>query len=218
MTLDIDSPAVFAAGPPWLALALMDARNRSLQLLTAFESALEDRGWPSADECAAAGVASPLWLFGHIGWFGERWVVRNLHRRKGPAAPAGSVPLASGQPRADQHWGEPGADAAASATAGPAPDVRALREWLLQTQEAVVDLVDRSEGSDDALYFARLALLHEDRRGEQLLAVAQAPDLSALREWLLQTQEAVVDLVERSDASDDALYFARMALLHEDRR
>lgn len=174
MTLDIDSPAVFAAGPAWLSLALMDARNRSLQLLTAFESALDGRDWPSADECAAAGVAPPAWLFGHIGWFGERWVVRNLHRRKGPAAPAGSVPLASGQPRADQHWGEPGADAAASATAGPAPDVRALREWLLQTQEAVVDLVDRSEGSDDALYFARLALLHEDRRGEQLLAVAQA--------------------------------------------
>ena len=175
MTLDIDSPAVFAAGPPWLALALMDARNRSLQLLTAFESALEDRGWPSADECAAAGVASPLWLFGHIGWFGERWVVRNLHRRKGAHAPAGGVPLASAQPDADRRWGERGADPrAGGGAAAQAPDLSALREWLLQTQEAVVDLVERSDASDDALYFARMALLHEDRRCEQLLGVAQA--------------------------------------------
>ncbi|NBS47873.1 MAG: hypothetical protein EBS99_12800, partial [Betaproteobacteria bacterium] len=175
MTLDIDSPAVFAAGPPWLALALMDARNRSLQLLTAFESALEDRGWPSADECAAAGVASPLWLFGHIGWFGERWVVRNLHRRKGAHAPAGGVPLASAQPDADRRWGEQGADPpAGGGAAAQAPDLSALREWLLQTQEAVVDLVERSDASDDALYFARMALLHEDRRCEQLLGVAQA--------------------------------------------
>jgi len=171
MTLDIDSPAVFAASPPWLSLALMDARNRTLQLLTAFESALQGRDWPSAADCAAAGVAPPAWLFGHVGWFGERWVVRNLHRLKGPASPAGGVPLASAQPQADLLWGE---RPSAAASAAAWPDLPALRGWLLQTQEAVTELVERSDGSDDALYFPRLALLHEDRCSEQLLSIAQA--------------------------------------------
>lgn len=178
----IDDPAVFAAGPDLLSLALMDARNQTLHLLSAFEAALGEGGWPSHYDCTRAGVASPLWQFGHIGWFAERWVVRNLHRSAGAACPAGAVPLPSSEGYADGWWSEPPCSDA------PLPGTDELRRWLLSTQEAVQDLVERSapapgpagaRGTDgaawsDALYFARIALLHEDRSCETLLATAQA--------------------------------------------
>lgn len=195
LTAAVDTPAVFAADAPTLSLALMDARNQTLQLLTAFESALDvagEGGWPGDDVCAAAGVLSPVRLFGHIGWFGERWVVRNLHGAAGPRCPAGAVPLASAEPQADGWWGDPQQSHAVPTDTDRADMAQALRPWLLSTQESVLELLERAheraerssaqgstgdasgDAAADALYFARLALLHEDRCIEQLLAVAQA--------------------------------------------
>lgn len=174
MTLDIDTPAVFSAPAAWLALALMDARNRTLQLLTAYEAALADTGWPAAEACAAAGVASPLWLFGHVGWLGERWVVRNPHVAAGVQAPRGGVLGASAEPLADDWWSEGGDE---RGLAAGATGLARLRGWLLATQEAVVERVERAGDAEAGLYFARLALLHEDRCGEELLAIAQTMDV-----------------------------------------
>lgn len=192
----IDEVALWAAGPELLSLAMMDARNQTLHLLTAFEEALSEPA-ALAEACTQAGVAPAWWLFGHIGWFGERWVLRNLHRAAGPRCPGGASALASSEPQADGWWSD-------IAPAAQAPLPAQVRPWLLSTHEALAEAVERTgqtdaASPDDALYFARLALRHEDQRCEELLAIAQAvglglrveaPDGLAPREplWLAATR------------------------------
>ena len=74
----IDSPAMRSAGRELLSLALMDARNHTLQLLTRHEDVLagqddgldpDDAAFPSAETQTPVSSASPLWLAGHAGWF-----------------------------------------------------------------------------------------------------------------------------------------------------
>src|SRR5437868_6045558 len=54
------------------------------------------------------------------------------------------------------------------------PPLDALRGFLLETLEATLELLDKAPETDEALYFFRAALFHEDLRAEQLVAVAQA--------------------------------------------
>src|SRR4030095_522696 len=72
------------AGRELLSLALMDARNHSLHLLSHYEQAAA-QGWlnvPSRPE-----LELPQWLAGHIGWLAEYWIGRNTQRRPGAARP-----------------------------------------------------------------------------------------------------------------------------------
>ena len=86
----IDSPQMRRAGRELLSLALMDARNHSLFLYSLFEKAQAEKGRSRAGACP--GLHPPLWQLGHVGWFQEYWVGRNLqrrggrHRRRGDAA------------------------------------------------------------------------------------------------------------------------------------
>ena len=79
-----DGPGMRRAGRETLSLALIDARNHTLQLLARFEEALG---------AAMPVVASPLalppwWVAGHVGWLAERWIARNPQRASGPRCPA----------------------------------------------------------------------------------------------------------------------------------
>jgi ergothioneine biosynthesis protein EgtB len=157
------------AGPDLLSLALMDARNHTLQLLTQFESTLAAAN-PAG---AVPRVAQALWLAGHAGWFSEAWIGRNPQRSLGSACPAQPVRLASIDPQADAWWAQvPEAEVAGDA--GPArPDFATTRAWLLETQEITLELLDKVPESDDTLYFYRLALFHEDLLGERMVVLAQ---------------------------------------------
>ena len=77
-----DAEAARSGGKTLLALALRDARERSLALFDAYETALgPDLRVPSAPE-----LNPPLWELGHIGWFADWWLARNPHRGRGVAA------------------------------------------------------------------------------------------------------------------------------------
>jgi ergothioneine biosynthesis protein EgtB len=161
-----DPSRIRQAGAELLSLALIDARNHTLRWLAAFEPQLGALA-PSAD------VDPPLWLVGHAGWFQEYWVARHVQRQRGEAADAASLRLASIEARADDRF-DPSCHDRAQRWRLVLPDPPAIRQYLAETLETTLELLQGSGDSDAALYVFRLALLHEDRLGEALAAAAQA--------------------------------------------
>ena len=163
------------AGKGLLSLALMDARNHTLRWFGVFEEAQRASGQAVA---ATPELDPPLWTLGHVGWFQERWIARNVQRQRGEAADASGPRLASIEPRADDVF-DPRCHGRAERWAVALPDATGLRGYLAETLEATLDLLAGAGDSDAALYFYRLALLHEDRLCEALAACAQALQLNA---------------------------------------
>jgi gamma-glutamyl hercynylcysteine S-oxide synthase len=177
-SISIDSPEVRRAGREVLSLALMDARNHTLHLAGQFETALG----ADLDASHAPGTVSPLWLLGHVGWFQEWWVLRNLQRQRGSQCDPSAVRLASLDTLADV-WYNPALTGKAGLTQQPTrrgreqvpvPDLPGVKRYLLETLEATLELLEKSPEDDEALYFYRLALFHEDIQGEALIELAQA--------------------------------------------
>ena len=165
----IDMPAMRSAGREPLSLALMDARNHCLHLLAHF-----DRAPPESKPTVAQREETELslWLGGHIAWLAEYWIGRNPQRSMGAACPAGGVRLASIEPMADS-WFNPALAPHATHWDLALPDFEAIRAYLLATLESTLELLDKTSDDDDALYFFRVALFHEDLRCEQLVTLAQ---------------------------------------------
>jgi gamma-glutamyl hercynylcysteine S-oxide synthase len=173
----IDSPSVFQAGRDVLSLALMDARNHTLYLLAQFE-ALQ----PELQSTQAMGALQlkqlnpPLWLLGYVGWFQEWWIGRNTQRALGAQCPALPTRLASIEPRADLCW-NPLLIQRADRWTHTYPDPGSIKAYLLETLETTLELLEKTDDRDTALYFYRMALAREDQIGEQLAVLAQALDL-----------------------------------------
>lgn len=164
----IDTPHMRRASREQLSLALMDARNYTLQILARLEEGLgqDVRVPPSAD------TVPPLWLAGHVAWLAEYWIGRNPQRGLGPRCPADGVRLASIEPQADQ-WFDPRLVPHEERWQLPLPDANAIKAYLLDTLETTLELLEHTADEDDALYFYRMALFHEDLRGEELVTIAQ---------------------------------------------
>ncbi len=172
--LSIDSPDMRRAGRELLSLALMDARNHTLHLMGQYENALAASGFvvPCTPE-----LNPPLWELGHVGWFQEWWIGRNLQRQMGTACDPSATRLASIEPQADRWWNSSQV-AHDSRWALDLPDVASIKTYLLDTLEATLELLEKAPEEDDALYFYRLALFHEDMHGEALIYMAQTLGLS----------------------------------------
>lgn len=170
----LDSPLIRQAGPEVLSLALMNARNHTLALLACFEQAMA-QGW--------SGVPQPhlppaLWLIGRIGWFQERWILRNLHRAQGPACDPLGPRMAAQRADADAIWE---ADPPVHLELCEGLKIQDLRGDLLQTLEGTLELLSGTPQTDEALYFFRLALHHEDLQCERLVQLMQAQGLPVER-------------------------------------
>jgi iron(II)-dependent oxidoreductase len=171
--ISMDSSGVRRAGRDLLSLALMDARNRSLQLFAQLEpqqDAARDRG-------VALGLAPPIWELGYIGWYQEYWIARNMQRALGPRCDGAHARLASALPDADRCW-NPAVSQPADRWRLDLPDAAATRDYLLASLESTLELLDKAPDEDATLYFYRLALLHEDQRAEIQCATAQALGLA----------------------------------------
>lgn len=151
-TRNVDSPQMRQAGKELLSLALMDARNHSLR-------------WAAAFEAAPAAAAWALWELGHAGWFQEHWIARNLQRQRGERGDPTHPKLASILPEADAAF-------ARRATAA-LPDPQTIRQYLVDSLETTLELLDGAAEDDDALYFYRLVLLREDALVERFAVQAQ---------------------------------------------
>ena len=167
-----NAQAMRTADAGLLSLALMDARSRTLGWLAAFQGLRINT--------APAHAHPPWWLAGQAGWFQEHWIARNVQRGRGAAASAACLRVASVEPRADA-WFSPLSSTGAQRWQQTAPEPAELQGFLAQTLDTTLALLDIAEPTDDALYFFRLALHHEDRLGEALAGLAQALDLPAER-------------------------------------
>lgn len=167
---DIDSPDVRGAGRDLLSVALMDARNHTLHLAGQLQSALET---PGLRISARPGVDPLPWELGHVGWFQEWWIARNMQRSRGRRCDPGASRLPSLEPSADRWWDDAQTTQQQRWSLG-LPDIGTLKGYLLATLETSLDLLEKAPETDDGLYFYRLALAHEDMHGEALVTMAQA--------------------------------------------
>ena len=154
-----------------LAAALVSTRDDTLALFHIFEQAL-----PGLQVPLHADLNPPLWELGHIGWFQAWWLARfpawrqgwradpDLPRRTDRRADADALYHSSRVPH-DSRW------------TLHLPDVETtrddLRAQLDDTLALLAGVQERGEEADEALYFFRLALLHEDMHHEAALYTAQ---------------------------------------------
>ena len=156
-----DARGARSAGAQWLSVALMDARNRTLRWLAAFEEAGRLSTPPPP------GMPEAWRLAGCAGWFQEFWVARHVQRARGAAADSGAPRLASLEPLADA-WFAPSPGQHPGAPTAPV-----LRGYLAATLETTLELLERAAPDDAGLHVYRLALRHEDRLSERLAVAAQ---------------------------------------------
>lgn len=151
------------AGKEQLSLALMDTRNHALHLAAQFEKS------PQAHTLA-------MQLLAHVAWFQEWWIARNVQRALGASCDGTATRLASIEPIADVAWRQSGVTAE-NFKVSQRPDAVRTRAYLLETLETTLELLDKTQDTDDGLYFFRLALFHEDKCTEDLLVIAQTHGL-----------------------------------------
>ncbi len=191
MTL-FKAPATAArqAGAGELAAALQASRADTLATFAVLEAALPGLKVPQQPT-----LNPPLWELGHIGWFQEYWIARNPLRAAGAAgdphvarsagcrANADALYDSSAVPHATR-WSLPLPDGAATRNdlarqlAATLACLRQAAEPTAATLSAASAASAASAGvaarSDDALYFFRLALFHEDMHHEAALYMAQS--------------------------------------------
>ena len=164
-----DADAVRHGNAALLAAAAADSRARLLRQFDAYRQALGARGLavPQTPE-----LNLPLWELGHIGWFEEYWIARNPQRRRGIAADPRVGRAAPLRAHADALYNS--------------SEVAHARRWSLSLPDAALTLTDLQriserrlallcgeDDGDDALYFHRLVLLHEDMHREAWVYMAQ---------------------------------------------
>lgn len=147
----------------------MDARNHTLHLFSQYQRALEAVNF-SVPRIAT--LNPPLWELGHVGWFQEWWIGRNMQRALGTRCAPSHARLASIEPKADQWWNSSEVPHATRWTLD-LPDLDNTRAYLLDTLESTLELLAKTSDADDTLYFYRLCLFHEDMHAEALVYTAQ---------------------------------------------
>jgi ergothioneine biosynthesis protein EgtB len=166
-----------------LSLALIDARNQTLRWVAGCEAAL---GGPALTlPTQPPGINPPLWEIGHIGWFQEHCIARNVQRQRGEHGDRSHPKLASILPEADRCFDPAGVPPSSRWTI-VLPELQTLKQYLVDTLETTLELLDAlPEGrdgdgrDDDALHFYRLALFHEDQRLEAFAVLAQTAGVDA---------------------------------------
>ena len=169
MSDPIDDPErIRCADAALLARALGGQRERSLHLFAAMRTALGDKLEIPYSEV----VNPPLWELGHVGWFEEFWLARNTERLRGAAARLEAPRAAPLRPGADARY-----DSSQVAHARrwhlDLPDAARTLTDLARIRERTLALLHTSTDSDDALYFFRLALMHEAMHFEACVMIAQ---------------------------------------------
>ena len=157
------------AGKELLSLALMDARNHTLRWIAAYDKALAATAMQVPQ---MAELNPPLWELGHIGWFQEYWIGRNLQRRRGSRCDPAHARLASILPDADR-WYDSSKVAHDTRWALDLPGLQDTKQYLVDTLETTLELLDGAPDEDEALYLYRLALFHEDMHIEAFAHMSQ---------------------------------------------
>ncbi|MDE2004290.1 MAG: SUMF1/EgtB/PvdO family nonheme iron enzyme [Betaproteobacteria bacterium] len=166
------SEAARRGGQPLLAAALCDSRARTLALLDAYAAALGE----SLVVPYSVQINPPRWEAGHVGWFQDYWIARNLQRAQGIACDPDHERSAGRLPHADALY-DSSHVAHATRWELDLPDLAATRGYLADGLAETLSLLAATPETDEALYFFRLVLFHEDMHGEAGIYMAQALDI-----------------------------------------
>jgi ergothioneine biosynthesis protein EgtB len=159
-------------GPPaQVREALLAARARTLRLAQDFRAALG----PAPHLPYAAELNPPLWELGHVAWFQEWWVARNAERRLGLRANPGVPRPPALLPQADA-WYDSSRVQHRMRWELPLPAWADTQAYLSDTLEQTLALLDElpPDADDDALYFFRLVVLHEEMHAEAAVYMSQS--------------------------------------------
>lgn len=151
--------------------ALVDVRARTLELADVYRKALG----PQLHVPRDAGLNPPRWELGHIAWFQEWWVARNRQRALGVRCEPGHARPPSVLAGADG-WYDSSHVAQGRRWDLPLPPLEQTLEWLQSSMERTLELLGQEppDPGDEALYFYRLAALHEAMHGEAACYMARA--------------------------------------------
>ncbi len=157
------------AGPAELEAALASGRQALLALFDGFERVLGTDGLRIAFDPV---LNLPLWELGHIGWFEAHWLARNRERSRGAGCDPEHSRAASVRPDADALYDSSNVPHAQRWQLD-LPTADATRAYLAQVRASTLQLLRESAPTDDALYFFRLVLFHEDMHREAWCFMAQ---------------------------------------------
>jgi iron(II)-dependent oxidoreductase len=155
-----------------LASALQASRARTLGLLDAYVAALGDQ----LQVPHAAQLNPPRWEAGHIGWFQDYWIARNRQRDRGVACDP-DHPRTAGRLAEADAWYNSSTVEHARRWHLPLPGLAATRAYLDASLDETLSLLAATPENDEALYFFRLVLFHEDMHTEAAVYMAQALDI-----------------------------------------
>ncbi|MES2227190.1 MAG: selenoneine synthase SenA [Pseudomonadota bacterium] len=156
------------AGRAWLADALQASRRDTLASFAVCQRSLDALQVPQRET-----LNPPLWELGHIGWFQEFWIARNPQRHEGAHADPGAPRTPGMRENADALY-DSGRVAHAPRWSLPLPAADPTRADLARQLDTSLALLRDASETPEALYFFRLALLHEDMHHEAALYMAQA--------------------------------------------
>jgi gamma-glutamyl hercynylcysteine S-oxide synthase len=156
-----------SANAAQIADGLQSLRAKTLTVFDAYAAA-DKLVVPYADE-----LNPPLWELGHLAWFQEFWIGRNQQRDLGIHYDAKHTKLLSVLAVADSLY-DSGTVPHAWRWHLPLLEPVACKAYLATTLQQTLDLLARSDDTDDALYFYRLVLFHEAMHLEAAIYMAQA--------------------------------------------
>ena len=120
------------------------------------------------------GINPPIWEYAHIAWFTEHWVLRAPRPGQDGRLTATLPSMLADADRLFDSMRVAHPDRWHLAM----PPLAALRGYAAAVLERVLATLDASDDTDDALYFFRLALFHEDMHAEALTYMRQTLDYS----------------------------------------
>ncbi|MYM83727.1 ergothioneine biosynthesis protein EgtB [Duganella sp. FT50W] len=147
-----------------MAHALQHARDYTLSLFDCFADARVPQ---------LRGVNPPLWELGQIAWFAEWFILREAASSH-PASANGHCLLTKGD-----DWFDAMCVPHRSRWTLDLPSSGGVKTYCHEVLDRALDKLTREANTDEALYPYRLALAHEDMRGEVLLHTLQALGLPA---------------------------------------
>ncbi len=162
-----------SGGREALTLALRECRARTLILLDAYVAALGE----ALVVPYSVQLNPPLWETGHVAWFQDYWIARSRQRDLGIACDPDHERPAGRLPQADALYNSSRV-AHATRWALPLPGLAATHDYLGASLDETLALLADADETDDALYFYRLSLFHEDMHSEAAIYMAQALDIA----------------------------------------
>ncbi|MBI1879299.1 MAG: ergothioneine biosynthesis protein EgtB [Chloroflexi bacterium] len=132
---------------------LFDARQRELEVLAGLN---DEQMFGSRMRI----IEPPIWEMGHVGWFQEHWILRNLDK---------SAPIKPEAYKLYDSFNIPNAERWELAF----PARQETLEYITAVLKRCIQRLEGRELTEDDLYFYRLVINHEDMHSETMVHIRQ---------------------------------------------